>query len=122
MPGNRIGSAEFTVPANMKGPPPHWHEMHDETFLVTAGTIRFLGRDGAVVDAKAGDYVVVPTRAPHTFENPGNEEAKFFNTFTPAYYINYFKMMEELFKSGKQNKETVLEVMSRFATLPAPDM
>jgi hypothetical protein len=37
---NRIGSAEFTLPAGTAGPPAHWHEMHDETFLVTAGTVR----------------------------------------------------------------------------------
>jgi hypothetical protein len=30
---NRIGTVELTVPANTPGPPPHWHEMHDETFL-----------------------------------------------------------------------------------------
>lgn len=24
---NRIGTAEFTVPPQTKGPPPHWHEM-----------------------------------------------------------------------------------------------
>lgn len=35
LPDNRIGVAEFTVPANTDGPPAHWHEMHDETFLVT---------------------------------------------------------------------------------------
>lgn len=32
---NRIGTVELTVPANTSGPPPHWHEMHDETFLGT---------------------------------------------------------------------------------------
>jgi hypothetical protein len=37
---NRIGSAEFTLPPNTPGPPAHWHEMHDETFLVTKGMVR----------------------------------------------------------------------------------
>lgn len=37
---NRIGSAEFTLPPNTPGPPAHWHEMHDETFLVTQGVVR----------------------------------------------------------------------------------
>jgi len=63
--------------------------MHDETFLVTKGTIRFHipgapGLEAQEIDAKAGDYVVVPIRAPHTFSNPTNEEARFFNTFTPV--------------------------------------
>ena len=63
--------------------------MHDETFLVTKGTVRFHvpeapGLEPKVVDAKEGDYVVVPTRAPHTFSNETDEEARFFNTFTPV--------------------------------------
>ena len=37
---NRIGSAEFTLPPHTQGPPAHWHEMHDETFLVTEGVVR----------------------------------------------------------------------------------
>jgi len=62
--------------------------MHDETFYVTKGTIRFhipekIGM-GAYLDAKAGDYVVVPTRAPHTFSNPFDEEGVFINTYTPV--------------------------------------
>ncbi|KAK3938165.1 RmlC-like cupin domain-containing protein [Diplogelasinospora grovesii] len=119
---NRIGSAEFIIPPGTKGPPAHWHEMHDETFLITAGTIRFFGSDRKTADAKAGDYVVVSTRAPHTFENPSDtEEARFFNTFTPAYYVNYFRLMHDMLKDGKPlDGDTMVEAMSRFATLPAP--
>jgi quercetin dioxygenase-like cupin family protein len=63
--------------------------MHDETFLVTKGTVRFTvpeapGLEGKIIDAKTGDYVVVPTRAPHTFSNETDEEARFVNTFTPV--------------------------------------
>ncbi|KAK3209231.1 hypothetical protein GRF29_69g1160552 [Pseudopithomyces chartarum] len=120
---NRIGSAEFTVPAGTAGPPAHWHEMHDETFLVTQGTIRFHAPDNTIVDAKAGDYVTVPTRAPHTFSNPFDVEAKFFNTFTPAFYIDYFKMLAEMSKGdAKMSKEKNLEAMARFATIPAKPM
>ncbi|KAI0102484.1 RmlC-like cupin domain-containing protein [Nemania sp. FL0031] len=121
---NRIGAAEFTVPANTSGPPPHWHEMHDETFLVTKGMIRFHAPDGKHIDAKEGDYVVVPTRAPHTFSNPTAEEAIFFNTFTPAYYINYFKLMAEMAGGGSRplTKDEFVEAMSRYATIPASEM
>jgi mannose-6-phosphate isomerase-like protein (cupin superfamily) len=114
---NRIGSAEvrvpneapntlestdcrkFTLPPNTAGPPAHWHEMHDETFLVTQGMVRFHAPDGAHHDAHVGDYVTVPIRAPHTFSNPTNEEAKFFNTFTPAFYIDYFKILAEIVRN-----------------------
>lgn len=88
-PDNRISAMELIIPPKTPGPPPHWHEMHDETFLVTKGTVRFIvpeapGLEGKVIDAKEGDYVVVPTRAPHTFSNESDEEARFFNTFTPV--------------------------------------
>ncbi len=46
----------------------HWHRMHDETFFVTKGRIRFT-TDKTIVDAKAGDYVVVPVRAVHAFSS-----------------------------------------------------
>ena len=46
------------------------------------GTLRFHAKDGAHIDAAVGDYVVVPPRAPHTFENTTDKPARFFNTFT----------------------------------------
>jgi hypothetical protein len=74
-------------------------------------------------DAAVGDYVTVPIRAPHTFSNPFDVEAKFFITFTPAFYIDYFKILADISKSDeKMSKEKNLEVMSRFATLPAKPM
>ncbi|KAF2124891.1 RmlC-like cupin [Dothidotthia symphoricarpi CBS 119687] len=120
---NRLGSAEFTLPPHTAGPPAHWHEMHDETFLVTAGTVRFHAPDGAYHDASVGDYVTVPIRAPHTFSNPGDEEAKFFNTFTPAFYIDYFKILAEISKRDEMmSREKNVEVMARFATVVAGEM
>ena len=77
-------------------------QQHDETFLVTQGTLRFHGLDGKTVDAKLGDYITVPPRSPHTFSNPYDEPAKFFNTYTPAFYINYFKLLSTLGAAGKQ--------------------
>ncbi|SLM38942.1 RmlC-like jelly roll fold, partial [Lasallia pustulata] len=31
----RISAVLIHLPPKTQGPPPHWHEMHDETFLVT---------------------------------------------------------------------------------------
>lgn len=61
-PDNRIGSAEFTLPPQIRGPPAHWHEMHDETFMVTKGSVRFHAPQGKTIDAKVGDFVTVPIR------------------------------------------------------------
>lgn len=76
------------------------HQQHDETFLVTQGKLRFHALNGKTVDAALGDYVTVPTRSPHTFSNPFDEEAKFFNTYTPAHYINYFKLLATMSEQG----------------------
>ena len=114
---NRLGVAELILAPHATGPPAHWHEMHDEAFLVTKGTVRFFGaevkdfqgkmlaeahgkeageKDEVAVDVGVGDYITVGTRAPHTFANPSGEEARFINTFTPAFYVNYFKLMSDL--------------------------
>ena len=114
---NRLGVAELILAPHATGPPAHWHEMHDETFLVTKGTVRFFGagvkdfqgkvlaephgkeageKDEVAMDVGVGDYVTVGTRAPHTFANPSGQEARFINTFTPAFYVNYFKLMSDL--------------------------
>lgn len=72
------------------------------------------------MDAKTGDYVIVPIRAPHTFSNPFDEEARFINTFTPAFYINYFKMLSKMSEEGKpMNPKINKKAMANFATLPA---
>ncbi|KAF7553477.1 hypothetical protein G7Z17_g3600 [Cylindrodendrum hubeiense] len=122
---NRIGAAEFTLPPGLKGPPAHWHEMHDELFLTTKGTIRYHlpKADGTedLIDAKEGDFVTVPVRAPHTFSNPTDQEVKFVNTYTPAYYINYFKLLGTYVKEGKPiSPKEHLDAMSNYATIPVP--
>lgn len=62
-------------------------------------------------------------RAPHTFSNSFDEEAKFLCTFTPAFYINYFRILGEMVEKGvEMDKEINLEVMARYATLPAEGM
>ena len=120
---NRIGAAELIIPPQTNGPPPHWHEMHDETFLVTRGTVRFHTtghKDAKDTDAKTGDYVTVPVKAPHTFSNPFDEEARFFNTFTPAFYINYFKLLSDLADGGPLTPQINLQAMASYATIGVP--
>ena len=120
--------------------------MHDETFLsefrpvqdsiyssltlnptVTEGTIRFTwytttaSEPTKTVDAHAGDYVVVPIRAPHTFSNPTDKQAKFVNTFTPAFYVNYFKLLAKYIGDGKvMTPEANKKAMASYATIPLP--
>lgn len=117
---NRLGAISLTIPPHTSGPPQHWHRMHDETFLVTKGAIRFsTGKKD--VDAKAGDYIVVPPRAVHTFSNPFDEEAEFFNTFSPAYYVDYLRLTARAVaaKGGPLNEKEARDIMAQFATFPS---
>jgi len=115
---NRIGAVEVTVPARTAPTPPHVHRMHDETFLVTSGVVHFTVGD-ANQAARAGDYVVVPVGAPHSFANATDETAVFFNSFTPAYYVNYFRDLAKLSAAGGLSRDRILQVMTRYATEPA---
>ena len=121
MADDRIGIAEFILPPKSPGPPTHWHEMHDECFYTSKGTVRYHIPGKPDVDAKTGEWTIVPVRAPHTFSNPFDEEARFVNTYTPAYYINYFRMLAAMINAGEQmTPEKNIQAMSHFATLPVP--
>ena len=114
---NRIGSIASMLPPGVPGPPQHVHLMHDETFLIIRGVLRFtLGSNFR--EAKAGDYVVVPVGAPHTFVNASDAPVEFFTTFTPAYYVNYFRELASLSASGGLNPKANLALMLRYATVP----
>lgn len=54
-------------------PPLHRHLWQDETFHVLSGTARFTLGGGAERLARAGEVVVVPRRAAHTFCNASGE-------------------------------------------------
>ncbi|MCJ1308108.1 hypothetical protein MMC25_001760 [Agyrium rufum] len=115
---NRLGIVVVDLPPHTKGPLQHWHEMHDETFLVTKGSVRFW-TEGKYLDVDEGGYVVVPIRASHTFENVTGGEAQFMNTLTPAFYVNYFRLLKDM-AEGNQGKLTPAlneEAMERFATV-----
>ena len=114
---NRLGAVMITVPPKVDQIPPHLHRMHDETFLVMSGKLRFSAGDDSY-DVAAGGYVVVPIGASHKFTNPFDEPAVFFNSFTPAYYVNYLREISRLETAGQITKEDILKVMARYATEP----
>lgn len=67
------------------------------------------------IDAKAGDYVIGPIRAPHTFVNPFDEGVKFLDSFTAAFYVNYSKLLGETAgeAEGQMRLESVGKAMGR---------
>lgn len=116
---HRLGIGEITIAPHTSGPPQHRHAQHDEGFYVVSGTARFtVGTTD--YDAPAGTLVMVPPGAPHTFANPGDVPAVLLNTFTPDLYVQYFRDLRDMFASGTEfSPEATIEVMRRYATVPA---
>ncbi len=51
-------------------------------------------------DAGPGTLVMVPTGAPHTFANPGDEPAVLLTAFTPDLYVQYFRDLRGVAAAG----------------------
>jgi len=69
---------------------------------------------------RAGSYVVAPVGTPHTFSNPFEEPAEFVTTFTPGFYVNFFRDMAKAVASGKApSDEEIMKVIEHYATEPA---
>jgi len=115
--GHRLGLIEAIVPPGPVGPPPHLHQDHDETFIVTEGKLRFTcGVDS--VEVEAGSCVTVPAGTPHTFSNPFGEAAKFICTLTPDLYVEYFRDLSKLPTNaqGLLDPADIVRTMARYGT------
>lgn len=119
---DRLSVVESAIPPKSHGPIFHFHEMHDETFYVTEGMVRFHCPGQPSIDAGVGDMVIVPTRMPHRFSNPFEKEGKFVSTNTPSHYARYFYYLEYLIGEGNElTPEVNKAAMRRFATVPLQD-
>lgn len=117
--GHRLAIAESVLPPHTQGPPQHRHARHDEGFYILSGTVRFtVGEEEH--DAAAGTLVMVPPGAPHTFANVTDRPARMLSTFTPDFYVQYFRDLQEATADGRPlTPEANLDAMSRYATEPA---
>ena len=88
---------------------------------MVSGSVRFtVGQE--VHDAGPGTLVMIPTGAPHTFENASDEPATVINTFTPDLYLRYFRDLRDMIAAGEPlTADTVARVMARYAPEPATD-
>src|SRR5690348_1249383 len=111
-----LGIAEFEIAPHGPTPPLHIHHAHEEGFYVLEGELEFTVGSEKIRGGK-GTYVIVPIGVAHTFSNPGNEPARFLNTFTPPRYISYFEEMSNLFRSGGMpDPAQGREIMARYNT------
>ena len=109
---------ERTVPPGARTPPPHRHVTCSEAFFVLSGTITFR-LDDAELTGAAGDFLLVPRGAAHTFGNQGREPARLLVLHAPAMDA-YFEELHQLWASGQApSREAEVELMSRHGMEPA---
>ena len=118
--GGDFSLMERTVPPGARTvvvPPPHRHVNCSEAFFVLAGTITFR-LDDAELTGGAGDFLLVPRGAAHTFGNSGDAPARLLVLHAPA-MDGYFEELHKLWASGEPpSREDELELMSRYGMEP----
>ena len=76
---------EAVYAAGARGPDPHVHHDHADSFFVLEGQLEW--RVGPELEAHAGtagSFVSVPPDVLHTFHNPGPGETRFLNLHAPG--------------------------------------
>jgi mannose-6-phosphate isomerase-like protein (cupin superfamily) len=108
---------ERTVPAGARTPPPHRHDTCSEAFFVLDGTVTFW-LDDAELTGGAGDFLLVPRGASHTFGNQGDQPARLLVLHAPAMDA-YFEELHELWSSDQPpSRKAELDLMSRYGMQP----
>ena len=97
--GGAFSMSEATIPAGMKGPPPHAHSNTTDTFYVLEGILHVTVGDREL-DAPAGSYILVPPGVVHTFTNMSDAPVRFLNINTPGGWENYLRDLAEAMRSG----------------------
>src|SRR5437867_2515734 len=115
--GGDFSLMERTVPPGARTPPPHRHGTCSEAFFVLAGTVTFW-LDDAEMTGGAGDFLLVPRGASHTFGNQGERPARLLVLHAPAMDA-YFEELHQLWSSDQPpSREDELGLMSRYGMQP----
>jgi mannose-6-phosphate isomerase-like protein (cupin superfamily) len=116
--GGDFSLMERTVPPGARTPPPHRHVNCSEAFFVLDGTITFW-LDSAELAGRAGDFLLVPRGAAHTFGNQDAEPARLLVLHAPAMDA-YFAGLHELWNRDEPpSPDEERALMARFGMEPA---
>jgi len=92
------------------GPPLHYHENEDETFLVQEGRISFY-IDGQWGEVPPGTVVFAPKGSVHSLKNVGDGPARVLVSAAPSGFEIFFaRCAEEFGKSGGPDMTRIVEI------------
>ena len=120
-PVDHTGGYDMVIgetPAQVQGPPPHFHSKINEIFFVLEGEMEFI-LDGKTRHLKKGDYIDLPLNAIHTFRNPIDAPCKWINIHSPSGFLAFFKKIgvpvEEENAFEKSVAESVIQEIMKSA-------
>ena len=116
--GGDFSLMERTLPPGGRTPPPHRHTNCSEAFFVLDGVITFR-LDDAELTGTAGDFLLIPRGAAHTFGNREDVPARLLVLHAPAMDA-YFEELHRLWSGGEPpapDQERAL--MKRYGLEPA---
>jgi len=92
------------------GPPLHYHENEDETFLVQEGRISFYG-EGRWREVEPGTIVFAPKRSVHSLKNVGTTTGRILVSASPAGFETFFARCAEVFsRPGAPDMARIIEI------------
>lgn len=105
------------TPAQVPGPPPHYHKNFSEVFLVTEGEMEFV-INGEPRIVKAGESVDLSPGTLHTFTNNSSAPCKWVNIHSPKGFLSFFQQLgvsasEENAFQKSIDKELIQKVIQR---------
>jgi mannose-6-phosphate isomerase-like protein (cupin superfamily) len=95
------------------GPPLHVHHDADEIFTVASGAYKFICGE-SVIEADAGDVVLGPRGAPHTFLNVGPGPGHLVVTMRPGGFEGFFKAVADAKLEVPRDMAAIAELAKRY--------
>ncbi|WP_127492778.1 MULTISPECIES: cupin domain-containing protein [Paenibacillus] len=115
--GGNLVMAEWTAEGCTEGAEPmkiaplHIHREDDEAWYVLEGTLAFR-IDDQTVEANAGDAVMVPRGAAHTYWNPKAESARYLLIMT----VRISELIEAIHAAPDRSPEGLRRLFEKYET------
>jgi quercetin dioxygenase-like cupin family protein len=109
---------ETALGPGFPGPVPHRHQGLVDSFYVLEGTLSLQLGDERV-EARPGDFAVVPPGTVHAFANTSSEPVRMLNLMAPAGFEQYLKDVATTASERPPDPELMAELASRYDFTPA---
>lgn len=114
----RFSLAEYHLPPEFPGPPPHVHRRFEHAWYVLVGALQ-IQLNGETQQVGPGVFVYVPSGVPHTFANPGAVPVRMLAIDTPGGMEPYYEELAQAFAPGTAvDPQVIAAIQRRYDTYP----